>query len=120
MKIARHGFDPGVRHADQRLLEVAVRKADRLEHGARRRTIAPVRNATAAVFEVHGLRDYDTEGSNGNSKRRYNSEIEYKLCSETVGDARPSPRALHRLSSPPAAADAEWLPIHQSAQVCLA
>ena len=70
MKIARHGFDPGIRYPNQRLLEVAVSKANRLEHGARWRTVAPVSNATAAVFEVHKQKDYDTEGSNGNNQKR--------------------------------------------------
>jgi len=51
-----------IRYANQRLLQVAVSKANRLEHGARWRTVAPVSNATAPVFEVHGIRDYDTEG----------------------------------------------------------
>ncbi len=40
--VARHGLDPGRADADQRLGQVLVREADRLEHRARRRTIRSV------------------------------------------------------------------------------
>ncbi len=40
--VAGHGLDPRRAHADQRLGQVLVREADRLEHRARSRTIRPV------------------------------------------------------------------------------
>jgi len=54
MKVARHGFNPGIGDTDQRLAEIAVRETNRLEHGASSSPVAPVRNATTAMFEIHG------------------------------------------------------------------
>ena len=56
MKVARHGFDPGVGHADDGFAEIAVGESDRLEHGASAGAISPVGDATAAVFRIHGRR----------------------------------------------------------------
>ena len=53
MEVAGHGFNPGVGDADQRLVQIAVGEADRLEHGARRCPVTPVGDAAAAMFEVH-------------------------------------------------------------------
>src|SRR5271166_5213123 len=60
MKIARHGFNPSIGHADQRTLEIVVSKSDRLEHGARAGAIAPIGDSTANVLEVHGQRLQET------------------------------------------------------------
>ena len=54
MKIARHGFDPGVGYSDDRLTQIAVGESDGLEHGARAGAIASIGDTTAAVFGVHG------------------------------------------------------------------
>ena len=40
VKIARADFDPGVRDADERLLQIGVGEADGLQHRARRRPAA--------------------------------------------------------------------------------
>jgi hypothetical protein len=53
MKIAGHGFDPGVGHANQRLPQILVREANGFEHGAGGRAVATLRNQTAAVFGIH-------------------------------------------------------------------
>ena len=53
VKVARHGFDPGIGDADERLAQIVVRKADRLEHGARRSAVAPVGDTVAAMLEIH-------------------------------------------------------------------
>src|SRR5260370_9730770 len=56
MKIARHGVDPRIGYADQRLTEVGVGKANGFKHGTRRGAVAPVSNPTAAMLEVHRCR----------------------------------------------------------------
>ena len=56
VKVAGHGFDPGVGYADQRLAEVGVGEANRFKHGARRSPVAPVSNSAAAMFEIHWKR----------------------------------------------------------------
>ena len=53
MKVAGHGFDPSVGHSDDRAAQVLVGESDGFEHGAGRRLVAPVRDATTAMFEVH-------------------------------------------------------------------
>src|SRR5438132_12076125 len=53
MKVARHGFDPGVGHADQRLAQVGVGEANSFEHGARRGPVASLGNSAAAMLEIH-------------------------------------------------------------------
>src|SRR5262249_4526943 len=53
VKVAGHGFNPGVGHADERLGEVGIRIADRLEHGARTSAVRAVGNDMTAMFEVH-------------------------------------------------------------------
>ena len=53
MKIARHGFDPGVGHADQGLAKIGVSEADGLEHGTRRSPVAPVGDSAAAMLKIH-------------------------------------------------------------------
>ena len=62
VKVAGHGFDPGVRYSDQRPREVGIREPNRLEHGASARPIAPFSNATTDMFEIHSSRDYKTQG----------------------------------------------------------
>ena len=59
MKIAGHGFDPGIGHADQGLAEIVIGETDCFEHGARRSPVAPVGNTAAAMLEIHRQRDYD-------------------------------------------------------------
>src|SRR5208337_4730440 len=56
MKVARHGFDPGIGHTDQRLAQVGISKSDGFEHGARRSAVAPVSDSVATMLEVHGER----------------------------------------------------------------
>ncbi len=53
VEVAGHGFDPGVGDADERLAEIVVGEADRLEHGARRSAVAPVGDTAAAMLEIH-------------------------------------------------------------------
>ena len=54
MKVARHSFNPGVGDTNQRLAEIAIRKTNRLEHGAGSSPVTPVGNTTTAMFEIHG------------------------------------------------------------------
>src|SRR5439155_11681337 len=56
MKIARHGFDPGVSNADDWLPEITIGEPDGLKHGAGAGTVTSVSDATAAVFRIHGRR----------------------------------------------------------------
>ena len=44
VKVARHGLDPGVGDADERLCQIVVGKADGFEHGAGRSPVAPISN----------------------------------------------------------------------------
>ena len=53
VKVAGHGFDPGVGHADEGTAQVLVGESDGFEHGARRSLVAPVGDAATAMFEVH-------------------------------------------------------------------
>jgi len=61
--VARHGFDPGVGHADQRSAQIGVGESDCLEHSARRGAIASVGDAVTAVFEVHERKIMTEKGS---------------------------------------------------------
>ena len=63
VKVARHGFDPGVGHADQRLAKIGVGEADGFEHGARRSPVAPVGDSAAAMLKIHEIdyKDYMSE-----------------------------------------------------------
>ncbi len=45
-----------------RTAEVLVGESDGFEHGAGRSLVAPVGDATTAVFEVHGLQEYAKKG----------------------------------------------------------
>src|SRR5207245_10038105 len=56
MKIARHGFNPGVSNADDWLPEITIGEPDGLKHGAGSGTVTSVSDATAAVFRIHGRR----------------------------------------------------------------
>src|SRR6266567_6198336 len=56
MKVARHGFDPRISHADQGTAEIGVRKSDGLEHGACAGTVAPLSDSTADVLKIHSER----------------------------------------------------------------
>jgi hypothetical protein len=56
MKVARHGFDPGVGDADKGTTEIAVGEPDRLEHSARTGSVAPFGDTTTTMFEIHGER----------------------------------------------------------------
>jgi hypothetical protein len=53
MEVARHGFDPGVGHTNDRFPEITIGEADGLEHSPGSRLIAPVRDTATAMFEVH-------------------------------------------------------------------
>ena len=52
VEVARHGFDPRVGDADDRLLQVLIGEADGLEHGARRSAVASLGDGVALQF--HG------------------------------------------------------------------
>src|SRR5580692_8960156 len=58
VKIARHGFNPGIGDADDGLLEVFVSEADALEHGAGRGAVASVGDAMTAMFGIHRSKNY--------------------------------------------------------------
>ncbi len=53
MKVAGHGFDPGVGHADQRTAEVGVGVSNSLVHRARSGAPGAFSDSTADVFEIH-------------------------------------------------------------------
>ena len=50
VKVAGHGFDPGVGHADERLGQIGVGETNGFEHGARRSPVAPVGDTATAMF----------------------------------------------------------------------
>jgi len=50
VKVARHGFDPGVGHANQRLAQVGVSETNGFEHGSRRSSVASVGDSAATLF----------------------------------------------------------------------
>ena len=56
MKVAGHGFDPGIGHADQRTAEIGIGVSDGLKHGARASAVAPLSDSTADVLEIHSQR----------------------------------------------------------------
>jgi hypothetical protein len=53
VKVAGHGFDPGVGHADDGFSQIAVGESDCLKHGTGRGLIASVGDAATNVFEIH-------------------------------------------------------------------
>ena len=55
VKVAGHGFNPGVGHADQRLAEVGISEANRFEHGTRRSPVASVGYSAATMFKIHDV-----------------------------------------------------------------
>src|SRR5262249_23934397 len=61
VKVAGHGFNPGVGNTDDRLFKIGIGESDRFEHSARRRTVASFRDFTTAMFWVHGVKDYYRE-----------------------------------------------------------
>ena len=56
VKIARHGFDPGVGHADEGTSKVGIREANSFEHRARARPVAPLGDCSTAMLEIHGCK----------------------------------------------------------------
>ena len=99
VKVARHGFDPGVGHADERFAEIAVSETDCLEHGARACAVAALSNCAAAVFEIHGVRDYDRRARDGKRWREIsllavdrnasgNCVVSVLFCADAVGNQR--------------------------------
>src|SRR5579864_8708487 len=60
MEVAGHGFDPCVRHADQRTAEIGIGESNGLEHGARAGAVAPVGYSTTDVLEIHSERLQET------------------------------------------------------------
>ena len=54
--VARTDFDPGVRDADNRLAQIGIGEADRLQHRARRRAARAVGDGAAAGF--HGIAQF--------------------------------------------------------------
>jgi hypothetical protein len=56
MEVAGHGFDPRIGHPDQRFAQILIGKANGFEHGARRCTITPFRDAATAMLEIHSGR----------------------------------------------------------------
>src|SRR6202034_2625249 len=61
MKVARHGFDPGIGHPDQRTAEIGIGKSNGLEHGARPGPVASLGDSAADVLEIHSERLQDTQ-----------------------------------------------------------
>src|SRR5436305_4957369 len=53
MKVARHGFNPRIRHANERTAQVRIGKSHRLEHRPRARAIPAFSNSTANMLEIH-------------------------------------------------------------------
>ena len=64
VKVAGHGFNPGIGNADQWLGQIAVSKSNGFEHGARRCLVASVGDKSASMFQIHRLRDYAREDRN--------------------------------------------------------
>ena len=54
VEVARADLGPGVGDADERLVQVGVREADRLEHGARRGAARPFGQGVALVLGIQG------------------------------------------------------------------
>jgi hypothetical protein len=53
VEVARHGFNPRIRDADERLLEVLAGEPDSFEHGTGARAIASVSYEMTAMFRIH-------------------------------------------------------------------
>src|SRR5437762_9651418 len=88
MKVARHGFNPGVGHADQRTAEISIGESNGLEHGARASAVAPFGDATADVLEIH-------------SQRLHNSGFRWKTRKQsTTGDTKLREGLLHLVFLP--------------------
>jgi hypothetical protein len=53
MKVARHGFDPRIGHADQWLIQIGIREPNSFKHRARPSPVAPISNSAANMLEIH-------------------------------------------------------------------
>jgi hypothetical protein len=54
IEVARHGFDPHVCDADDRLRQILVGKSYALQHRTCRRAIAPIRDDVTQVLWIEG------------------------------------------------------------------
>lgn len=54
VEAAGHGLDPHVGHADDRLVQIVIGEAYRLEHGSCPGAVAPVRDDVATMLGVEG------------------------------------------------------------------
>jgi hypothetical protein len=50
VKVAWHGFDPGIGDTDERLAKVGIGESNGFEHGARWSAVAPIRDSAAAML----------------------------------------------------------------------
>src|SRR5689334_7267733 len=81
MKIAGHGFDPGVGHANEGLAEICISEADRFEHSARRGAVTPIGDATTAMFGIHSELVYEKIARQ--RERRVHFKAEYRAFART-------------------------------------
>src|SRR6185503_19106139 len=57
VEVARPDLGPGVGDADERLVEIGVREADRLQHRARRRAARALGEGVALVLGIQGAHE---------------------------------------------------------------